>query len=244
MTVNVSDLISQLEGAKVDLTVPTQGAPREVIPAGSARARLVGYIETGVHLRPANNGYKETRNMAAQLLFEISGPKHPPIEIDGQMVLPIITVFLDNVSTNEKAGYFKLFQKMNERYGAKHYTGLLGKTFKVVVHHYAKGDKVIAKLTNPISNEIDVAPPFVENADTGELIELTVAPQVSPTRCFLWNFPSVAQWKSLTFQVDSTEDSYSQKQIKASLGFVGSKVEEVVTAAESTMPTEIDPTEE
>jgi hypothetical protein len=146
-----------------------------------------------------------------------------------------MTVFINNVSQNDKATYFLLFKVLNEKTAAKHYVGLLGQPFRGTIHHHMVGDNMRTTFLNPQTKKMDLGLPFVEDAETGEMKELKVAPQLGKTQCFLWNFPDMEQWGSLAYE-DSTELSFSQKKIKAALNFPGSKIEALLDAVPDAEP--------
>lgn len=172
---------------------------------GRARARFVGYVETGKHTRSFKGQPKTKQEL--RLFFELSGPKHPPREVDGKKYPHIIEVE-ESLSLHEKANWPKLFAKLNYSGKAKHPVELLGSAYLVTVTHrkWAKAgeDKsdptkwtgVDPKLRgNDGSYNID--PPSFEDPETGETRAVKVDPAITPLRAFLWNNPSKEQWDSI-----------------------------------------------
>lgn len=192
-----------------DMTKGTTGGGGDYTPpaAGPARARLVGYIEIGKHEKKFK-GVPKT-NERALLMFELSGPNHQPVVGDDGTKYPQRITIDEKVSLNEKANFFKLFQRMNYRGQAVHMAQLLGESFKVSVVHrkYAKvGDKpdaptgIAAELRDDAGYTIHK--PYFEVRDsegneTGEWKELNVDKAISPLRCFLWDHADMDQWNSL-----------------------------------------------
>ncbi|GAB5100299.1 hypothetical protein [Caballeronia sp. HLA56] len=87
------------------------------------------------------------------LVFELSGPNHPPrVAEDGTKIPHRITV-KETKSPNEKANFYKLFAAMNAAHGggATHLVQMLGKLFRVEVSHKksADGKATFANLKGP-----------------------------------------------------------------------------------------------
>lgn len=165
--------------------------------AGLVRLRFVGYIELGKHDKEYQG--KTSQKEFVQLLFEASGPKHPPRE-DGT---PIMFSLRMVKSQSDKAGFFKLFRRMNPSGSAKHMAELLGNAYiGTVVHNVVEGDQ---KKTYVNLKDADgmwtIREPFIDNTDpeTGEVTrtQLQVAEPTTPIRCFLWQYATKEMWDSL-----------------------------------------------
>src|SRR5690606_22703107 len=102
---------------------------------GVTGARIVAYYEEGQH-ESEYEGKKKTQNEVI-IVFELIGKKHPPKEINGENV-PVRLQMRLNLSTNEKAGYFKLFSRL--RTEEKHFVQLLGKPVLLEVVHKERGE--------------------------------------------------------------------------------------------------------
>lgn len=200
MTIDVLALANEAAATGPDQTVATKGGGEGYTPpaAGPCMARLVGYIETGVHERSVGAGKPKVQKPQVQLIFELFGPKHPPREIND--VLEPVRLKEDfNASPNygplnEKSGLYKLFKRMNYEGKAKHMSQLLGQAFLVTVVHTKKGDgpeaKVFAGLRD-VDGGYQVSPPrqLIMDPVSGEAKEnvLSCDPARSPLRLFLWN---------------------------------------------------------
>jgi hypothetical protein len=157
-----------------------------------------------------------------------------------------ITVKLHK-STNEKAGYYKLFKAMNYDGKAKIMAQLLGKEFLGTVFHKPwKSDpsKVNAQLKDPVSGAFSVRPPFVEDAETGETRRVQVDAPITELRCFLWNQASLPMWASLhipgqydavmndggTVKFPARSKNVFQERIMAALNWEGSPMQGLLAA--------------
>jgi len=165
---------------------------------GLVRLRFVGYIECGKHDKVYKGDTKQKEFV--KLIFEASGPKHPPRE-DGS---PILFELSMAKSLSEKSGLFKLFRKMNPTASKTHMAELLGDAFIANVIHNKVGEgdqqRTYANLTD-VDGNYTIRLPQVDNVDpeTGETtrVNIAVAEPVSPIRCFLWDYADKEQWDSL-----------------------------------------------
>lgn len=154
--------------------------------AGLARLRFVGYIELGQH-KDEYQGQPRIREKVA-LIFELSGPKHPPKEFDGQKEPHIITI-TETLSLSEKANFYKLFKRMNHDGKATHMAQLLGRPFLGTVIHYTTGEGANAITRAKLRDDsgYTIRPPFVEDVETGESKVVEVSSALTPLKCFIWN---------------------------------------------------------
>ena len=175
------------------------GGDYEAPAAGPCLVRFIGYVEIGKQKTSFKgvSGVKEQ----VELVFELVGKRHPPREAaDGTKIPHRITV-TESYSLNEKANFFKLFQRMNYRQDAQHIVQLLGDGFKAeVVHDVWKGKDGKERTTATLRNAAGytIAPPRKEDEDseTG-WVDVAVPPALSELRCFLWQQADLNQWASL-----------------------------------------------
>lgn len=195
------------EAAKhTDMTKAKVFEGREPLAAGPCRLRLVSYIELGKHEKTFK-GTKSVKDMVS-FTFEVSGPKHPPREVDGEKFPNLITI-TETRSLSNKARFFKLVQQLNWKGTETHAAGLVGEAFKGEIIHrkYAKQGEDKAKpetwtgvaeeLYNKATGTFTIQPPRVEDAETGEWKMLTVADPIAPYRLFLWEDADMDQWASI-----------------------------------------------
>lgn len=181
-----------------DMRVPTAGGDFKPPAEGLARLRFVGYVEVG----PQVETYLGSPRIKPKVLlqFELSGKKHPPIELeDGTVVPRRMTIELTH-SNSERATLYKLFTVMNHRKDASHIAMLIGDSFiGKVFHHEFKDsrgqDRVVARL-KPKGGEYTIAPPFYETED-GDIKEYAVDEMLSDPMLFFWDLPDMEQWDSL-----------------------------------------------
>lgn len=249
MAFNVQDAIAAAADIGPDMNEAKAGGGIDFpIPAaGPVRLRFVGYVELGVHEDTKFNKKKEL----VRLYFELSGPKHPPMDHDGKKIPQIIS-FEMTKSLVEKAHFFKLFKRMNHTGQFKHMAQMLGAAFMGTIHHNEQGEgdkkRTYANLYN--ADGYTIRPPFFEtmNEETGDMESRPVpidAP-LSPLKCFLWDAPVGLKdmWDSL-FIDGKTEDrkdektgevtpgkskNFLQNKIKAAVNFPGSPIAELLFA--------------
>ena len=174
--------------------------------AGPGLARFVGYIELGKQ-KGMFKGVPTIKEKV-RLIFELVGKRHPPGEHDGKKI-PVRIIIDENYSLNEKANFFKLFQRMNYKQDAVHIAQLLGEAFKVeVVHDKWTGkdgkERTDAVLRN--AGGYTIAPPRKEDEDseTG-WVNIEVPAALSDIRCFLWEQADMTQWGSLFIEGEYPE---------------------------------------
>lgn len=169
------------------------GGEYEVPAAGFTRLRFVGYFELG----KKETEWKGTKKVGdhADLVFELSGPKHAPRETENGKFPIRITVPM-KLSLNEKANFFKLFRSMNWEGKADHIAELLGNDFVGEVEHAVvkgeggKPDRTFANLKN-------IRKPFATNPETGDDYRIEVAAPLTELKLFLWDFATPEMWDSI-----------------------------------------------
>ena len=222
MAFDISKYQKQAAKQGPNMNEATEGGGDYTPPAeGVCRLRLIAYVEVGKH---TSNFKGETKQAdKVQLVFELSGPKHAPQEINGEKVPYRLTVY-ENAGRNygplnEKANLYKLFRAMNYDGSASHFAELVGKEYLGTVVHTKRGDKVTASLRG--EGGYTIRPPIYEDPETGEARRVQVAPALSPLRLFLWNFADLDQWSSLFI---TEERNPFQKTIRQADNFVGSPI--------------------
>ena len=182
------------------------GGDRSPPAAGPGLARFVGYVELGKQ-KGSFKGVPTVKEKV-RLVFELVGKRHPPGEHDGKKI-PVRITIDENYSLNEKANFFKLFQRMNYKQDAVHIAQLLGEAFKVeVVHDVWTGkdgkERTDAVLRN--AGGYTIAPPRKEDEDseTG-WVNIEVPAALSDIRCFLWEQADMTQWGSLFIEGEYPE---------------------------------------
>ena len=171
--------------------------------AGPGLARLVGYIELGKQ-KGTFKGAPVIKEKV-MLIFELTGKRHAT----GDTEQPHRVTITETYSLNEKANYYKLFQRMNYRQDAQHMVQLLGEGFKVEVIHDEWTDRQNKKridVTFKGPGGYTIAPPRKEDEDseTG-WVDVAVPPARSTLRCFLWEQADLQQWASLFIEGEYPE---------------------------------------
>lgn len=229
MTFDIASVVAQAAATSQDMNVSVKGGGNYEPPAaGVCRLRLIGYIEIGKHENRIPNKPAKIEDQV-QLVFELSGPKHPAKTLEDGKVIPHRLTITVAKSLNEKANFYKLFKRMNYSGDAKIMAQLLGRSFLGTVVHDVKGEgadrKVYARLKDDAG--YTVRPPVVDDPETGETRTIEAAPQISPTRLFLWDMPSKEMWDSLFIDGaydDGKSKNTIQDKIKSALNWDGSSM--------------------
>jgi len=245
---NIQDAIHEAAETGPNMTEAQGGGDfeRELPAEGFVRLRLVSYIEIGKHSQNYNGDVK--LNDKVKLQFELSGPKHPPQKIGDNLVPHIITI-TENLSLNEKANFFKLFNKLNHTKQYRHFSQMLGQAFVGTVVHNSKGEgadkKTYANLRD--ANGYTIKPAFVDDPETGEPRPVQVDPPMSPLKCFLWNASDKflkPMWDTLFIdgKYDDKKDkdgnvvkegrskNFWQDTIMSAVNFTGSPIHQLLSA--------------
>lgn len=242
--------IAAAAGADQTKTV-TGGGDYQPPAAGPCNLRFVSYIEVGRQKRTFKGAPKVQPE--AWLTFELSGPKHQPtVKDDGTKMPHRLTIKL-NLSLNEKAGFKKLFNRMNYKGDAQHMVQLLGEAYKgVVIHDEWEGKdkkKRIDAVLKDAEGMFTIAPPrapiFDEDGnDTGEFRVVKVDPAITPLKAFLWEHADMEQWNALFIEGEYPErkndkgevtakaksKNVLQEEIKRAVNFVGSPIYNLLAA--------------
>lgn len=241
--------------ATSDQTKTTAGGGDYVPPAeGACKLRLVGYIELGKQA----GEYKGVANKRdkVRVEFEVSGPKHPPVEVDG-VLKPIIIAIEENLSLNEKAKFKKLFNRLNYGGKATHVAELVATTEaykgRIVHRKYKRRDNtegVAVELYDKATEQYTIEPPRImqrdeEGMETGEFSVMTVEPARTKPRVFLWNYADLEQWASIFVEGEYPErkdkdgkvtapaksKNVLQNKIKLATNFAGSPIHAAILAS-------------
>lgn len=194
MAFNIKDRVAKAAQTKDHATASSGGdyAPHE---KGRPNLRFVGYYELGLH-EETHGKAKGKVQPKVSLVFELSGPKWQPREVDGVKVP--LTMKLDlNLSTNEKAWFYKIFKAMNAAHGNKYkyMPEMLGLEFRGEIEHSEpKGDnkRVYANLKY---DSISKAQKYDD--DKGEYVAVTVDPPLSPLKGFIWDDACPEMWDDI-----------------------------------------------
>lgn len=257
MTTNKFTADIDAESTVTDMTVASKGGGEAYVPppAGPCHLRFVGYVEVGDHLNRGYQGAPDKNKPESHWFFEVLGPKHKPQpDANGTMRPAAVVEIKLPISRNDKAGYFRLFTKMNYKGTAKIPAGLLGEAFKGTLVHrkYKRKDGtegVALDLKNDTGYTIEIPRYEVVNPDdheepgpTGEFKTLSVAQPITPLKCLLWNRPTTAMWESIhipgeypartaddgTVTAPAKSKNVLQEKIRAALNFKGSPISQLL----------------
>lgn len=187
---NLNALLNKVAATGKDMTQSEKGGGYTLPAAGPARLRFVGYYELGKE----EYLFKGTKKVANQveLVFELSGPKHPPRDTDNGPV-PLRVVMKESLSLNEKAHFFKLFTAMNAAHGntAKHIVQLIGKEFLGTIIHRKSGDKEYANIERGSVRKA------VRLDEEDKEVLIPVDPPLSELKAFVWDYADAEMWDSI-----------------------------------------------
>lgn len=219
---------AQTGGGGGDYTPPAEGI---------ARARLVGYIETGIHEKNVGAGKPAVQKPQVKLIFELSGPNHQPKVLDDGTKLPHRITVDENYSLNEKANFYKLFRRMNWKGTATHMSQLLGEAFLVTIKHKVTGEGDKKRTYANIRDDAGytVQPPRYVDPLSNQTVEVPVDPPISALRLFVWNAPTELlkpMWDSLFIDGEypargeqpARSKNVLQQEIKEALNFKDSPI--------------------
>ena len=219
---------AQKGGGGGDYTPPAEGI---------ARARLVGYVETGIHEKNVGAGKPPVQKPQVKLIFELSGPNHQPKVLEDGTKLPHRITVDENYSLNEKANFYKLFRRMNWEGTATHMSQLLGKEFLLTIKHkvVGEGDKKRTYANIKDDAGYTIQPPRYVDPLSGQTVEVPVDPPISALRLFVWNAePALLKpmWDSLFIDgeypakgdLPAKSKNVLQNEIKAALNFKDSPI--------------------
>lgn len=238
-----------------DMTKAQTGGGGDYEPpkAGFCMLRLVGYFEIGKQAGTFKGA--PTIKDKVQLVFEVSGPHHPPTVHEDGTKTPHRITLEENFSLSEKAHFFKLFQRMNYKGEATHMVQLVGEPFKAKIIHrtYKRRDGkegIAVDLYDKATGTFTIEPPRAEIIDdmgmpTGEVKVLNVPPAITELKAFLWDYADMESWNSLFIDGEYPErrddngavtapaksKNVIQNTIKRATNFKGSVIYNLLAAA-------------
>jgi len=237
MAFNLKNVIAEAKKLGPDMTQATSGGGYTPPAEGFAKLRFVGYYELGQH----ENNYKGQKSVKdkVEAVFELSGPKYPVVEFDGEKRPVRMTVRLNrpiNGQLNVKSQLYKLFTALNYKGTATHIAELLGEAYVGNVRHNVGTDgKTYANLE-------DIRKPAVPNPETGEDVLVNVEPAISEPKLFLWDFATPEMWDSIFIPgeypavekdgkvvSEARSRNVIQNKIKAALNFKASPIFQYAT---------------
>lgn len=238
-TLSVQELIAQAnaaaEQAETDMSeASTGGGFGRLYPEGYAFARLVEYVETGMHPDEFEGKVKPPA-LNFRMGFAIWGtPPNQPNDAkenyhndDGTPGL--IRTFDMRISNNEKAGAKIAFDRMNYKGKAKQFYQFVSQPF--LIHITQKANKQ-GKVSNRIILK-DTLPPH--DPATGTPYAIADAP-ADMYRLFIWSQPTKEGWDSLHIegQTDAGKSkNFIQERCMASVDFEGSPLQQLLNGAGS-----------
>lgn len=184
------------------------GGEYEPPAAGNCWLRLAAYIELGKQAGTFKGA--PTIKDKVLMVFEVSGPKHPPTKTESGELVPIRISVEETLSLNEKAHFFKLFQRMNYAGQAQHMVQLLGQAYKGRIVHRkykkrgetdANASGIAVELFDKAIGTYTIEPPRYDVVDDeGNVVETKVKAVdalISKPKAFLWEYSDLDDWSNL-----------------------------------------------
>lgn len=201
-------LLNKVATQGKDQSVATSGGGDYTPPeAGQTGARIVAYYEVGQH-EGEYKGEKKINNEVI-IIFELIGKKHPPKELEDGTKVPVRLSLPMNLSTNEKAGYFKMFSRL--RTEERHFVQLLGSAVLLNVVHRETGEGDKKRVYANIDKE-SVRKPIIQVPDMedGEVVGVKDQPfpvgaALTPLKAFVWEFADAEMWDSIFIEGEYPE---------------------------------------
>lgn len=251
MAFDKAALLAKAKATSPDMNVAQVGGGdstplHEMLPEGVARARFVGYIEIGKQKVQYKGDPAPKIEDQVVLQFEVSGPKVKPRE-DGHP--HIIELRPMKKSLNDKAKFFKIFQRLNYAGKATIMAELVGEGYLTTIYHRKyvgqDGKERVAVDLNRKGELLDLRPPRFEDPETGEVRAVAVDPAKAAERLFLWDFADLDQWSSIFIDGEYPErkdeagnvtsparsKNVLQAKVRAANNFRGSPVYALLAAA-------------
>lgn len=248
MTIDFNALGAKAAADGADQTkAKSGGGDYEPPAAGPALVRFVGYVELGKQKGTFQG--KPVVKEKVQLVFELTGKRHPPAVAEDGTKIPMRMTIEEAFSLNEKAHFFKLFNRMNYRQDKQHMVQLIGEGFKAEIIHDKWTDKQGKERITPTfkgAGGYTISPPRKEDEDseTG-WVDVAVPPALSTPRVFLWEHCDMAQWASLFIEGQYPErkndkgevtaparsKNVFQERVKQAVNFNGSPIYNLLAAA-------------
>ena len=239
----VDDYVNE---AGVDQNESTGGGGDFALPEeGLGYARVVEYIELGAHFATYQGKPKPKPEHRVRITFELISKKWPAIEGENGTYHHRISVRL-NLSTNERARFFKLFRAMNDCYGNKykHMAQMVADNaaFKVKVVHSSSGEGDKKRTYANLDNENGwLIYPATRTNEEDEEIPVNVPDANIPTRIFLFNKPRAEDWAKLHVEgtrEDGSSRNWLQETILSAVNFPGSPLDAMLADLDTPEPAE------
>ena len=222
---NIQSRIAQ----RVQQAVERDGDQNEVVagggdytppPAGKAKARLIGYVETGPQLNSKFPTKKATNGF--HLVFALYGKNASGESYERDDGKPMhIMSRTYSVGRSEKSNAVKLFRQMCPKKDAQHFLGLLGRAFWVDIEHETQPSNTPGKADVVFANikEAELKPAVREVLDEDDNVigykEIAVPePADDEYRILEWHVPSKEDFDMLSER--------QQKKLKSSTEWAGS----------------------
>ncbi|QGH45050.1 hypothetical protein [Bacteriophage Titan-X] len=207
---SLDTLLNKVATQGKDQTVATGGSFDYTPPAaGVTTARIVGYYELGKH-EFEYEGKKKTQDDVT-IVFELTGKQHEHIQTDNGPV-PVRMSLTLGLSQNEKAHYFKIFNRL--RTDQRHFAQFLSDgglpVLLEVIHKPGKRDpkKIFAEIVKEsIRKPIMPVPEMEDGIPTGKFIDTVIpVPQaITPRQAFVWDFADAEAWDSIYIEGEYPE---------------------------------------
>lgn len=243
------------QAAEIEDQTETTTFEASIPPVGPTVARFTTYVDLGKQPRTYNGKPKPPAD-SILLGFDLVAPKNiHEATAESPAWCDKITLKITK-STNEKAGFKKLFTKMTYgRADIKHMAQMLGEAFVLdVAHEVSKKDgkeRTFVSIKDA-SKEWTIRSPFIIDPITGGRTDVPVPAAMSPLKVFIWDLADKETWDSLFIdgvwenkKPDGTVETRSKNWIQETLlnasDLPGSPLEAVVKGLVAELPLQENP---
>lgn len=205
---------------------------------GRAFARIVEYVELGLHYGTYQGKQKAKPDNLVRVVLELSGKKYPLLEREDGTKSPQ-KLFLDlTKSSNEKSRFYKLFRAINGMYGDKykHMAQMAAENVafvcKITHRHAGEGEnkRTFANIWTDGAWQVSSLQKFDAEGEPDGFF--SVIPAQSPTHIFLYDRPRRVDWDGLFIEGtrdDGSSRNWVQERALAAVNFSGSALEAMLS---------------
>lgn len=243
------------QAAEIEDQTETTTFEASIPPVGPTVARFTTYVDLGKQPRTYNGKPKPPAD-SILLGFDLVAPKNiHEATAESPAWCDKITLKITK-STNEKAGFKKLFTKMTYgRADIKHMAQMLGEAFVLdVAHEVSKKDgkeRTFVSIKDA-SKEWTIRSPFIIDPITGGRTDVPVPAAMSPLKVFIWDLADKETWDSLFIDgvwenkkpdgtVETRSKNWMQETLLKASDLPGSPLEAVVKGLVAELPLQENP---
>lgn len=223
---------------------------------GPCFARLISYVETGVHPQRPYQGKPKDPAAEFEAVFQLQGKKHQREyeDKDGNKKIAYPTIKAKGtIKGGPRSAYTKLIKALDYGRGKTMMFEFLGEAFKLNIIHKEEekdGKKITYANIKDENHVWQIGAPVKEVTDdeTGDVTNVPVkVPEASvPLRLFMWDAATIEQWHSIYIEgsytrkdgdkeVEVSKNALQQKIMSAN-NWDGSPMQTILAEADGELP--------